>query len=327
MRRRAFMVMGIGSKPEEMSMVKGLQVFFNNEFNEGNVFYPNSYSAIYNTNNLGIPEVPLQGYGIVGVYDPTFKMTYLTFKYAKRDFIGESNESFVNRDFTLGYNHILNAFVAFTDCTPAIWHNHNDLVLTANNPKNTKAYNSDMPPTTFVIGDTVKVDNVEYICVSEVYIPSYPPAATKDPEYAGSIYWLAINKTNQIYLQNFGADLCKFYGKVWTHELSIVVNAKSDMAVSAQNIQFKTIGPNWTDLVATTDDQTASDINIPTTSRNYRWIDKAWFSSLPLPSNGRLTDYYVKLNFSYKNYVTNPTVAKNIQKVSQWLKTFFVSRR
>jgi hypothetical protein len=99
------------------------------------------------------------------------------------------------------------------------------------------------------------------------------------------------------------------------------------MAVSAQNIQFKTIGPNWTDLVATTDDQTASDINIPTTSRNYRWIDKAWFSSLPLPSNGRLTDYYVKLNFSYKNYVTNPTVAKNIQKVSQWLKTFFVSRR
>lgn len=329
MRRRAFMVMGIGSKPEEMSMVKGLQVFFNNEFNEGNIAYPNSYSAIYNTNNLEIPEVPLQGYGIVGVYDPTFKMTYLTFKYAKTDTAAERKYTFVNRDFTLGYNHILNAFVAFTDNCPAIWHNHNDLVLSANNPKSTKSYHTDMPPTTFVLGDTVQVGNVEYICYnpSGVYIPAYPPSATKDPEYPGSIYWLAINKTNEIYLQNFGADLCKFYGKVWTHELSIVVNAKSDMAVSAQNIQFKTIGPNWTDLVATTDDQTASDINIPTTSRNYRWIDKAWFSSLPLPSNGRLTDYYVKLNFSYKNYVTNPTVAKNIQKVSQWLKTFFVSRR
>lgn len=331
MRRRAFMVMGIGSKPEEMSMVKGLQVFFNNEFNEGNVFYPNSFSAIYNTNNLDIPEIPLMGYGIVGVYDPTFKMTYLTFKYAKRDFIGESNESFVNRDFTLGYNHVLNAFVAFTDNCPAIWHNHNDLVVSANNPKNTKAYNADMPSTSYVIGDTVLVGNVEYICVKDVTIASYPGTLTAitgtNPLAPSSNSWLAINKTNEIYLQNFGADLCKFYGKVWTHELSIVVNAKSDMAVSAQNIQFKTIGPNWTDLVATTDDQTASDINIPTTSRNYRWIDKAWFSSLPLPSNGRLTDYYVKLNFSYKNYVTNPTVAKNIQKVSQWLKTFFVSRR
>ena len=60
------MVMGVGSKPEEMSLVKRITVFFNNEFDEGNVFYPNSYSAIYNTNNLSVPEVPLIGYGIVG---------------------------------------------------------------------------------------------------------------------------------------------------------------------------------------------------------------------------------------------------------------------
>lgn len=331
MRRRAFMVMGIGSKPEEMSMVKGLQVFFNNEFNEGNVLFPAVTSTIYNTNNLDIPEIPLMGYGIVGVYDPTFKMTYLTFKYTKTDTVPVKKITFVNRDFTLGYNHVLNAFVAFTDNCPAIWHNHNDLVVSANNPKNTKAYNTDMPSTSFVIGDTVLVGNVEYICVKDVTIASYPGTLTAitgtNPLAPSSNSWLAINKTNEIYLQNFGADLCKFYGKVWTHELSIVVNAKSDMAVSAQNIQFKTIGPNWTDLVATTDDQTASDINIPTTSRNYRFIDKAWFSSLPLPTNGRLTDYYVKLNFSYKNYLTNPTVAKNIQKVSQWLKTMFVSKR
>ena len=184
-----------------------------------------------------------------------------------------------------------------------------------------------MPPTTFDIGDTVLVGSVEYICISSVYIPSYPPAATKDPEYVGSIYWLAINKTNEIYLQNFGAELCKFYGKVWSMDMSIVVNAKTDIAVSAQNIQFKGTGANWTDIVATTDDQTASDVSISSTSRNYRYIDKAWFSSLPLPSNGRLTDYYVKINFSFKNYVTNPTVAKNVQRVLQWLKTTFVNKR
>ena len=334
MRRRAFMVMGIGTKPEEMSMVKGLQVFFNSEFNEGNVAYPNSYSAIYNTNNLEIPEVPLQGYGIVGVYDSTFKMTYLTFKYAKRDLVG-ADESFINRDFTLGYNHILNAFVSFTDNCPAIWHNHNDLVLTANNPKNTKPYNVDMPPTTFDIGDTVLVGSVEYICIASVTIASYPGTTSNggtSPLALGASggvndFWLAINKTNEIYLQNFGADLCKFYGKVWSHDMSIVVNAKTDIAVSAQNIQFKGTGANWTDIVATTDDQTASDVSISSTSRNYRYIDKAWFSSLPLPSNGRLTDYYVKINFSFKNYVTNPTVAKNVQRVLQWLKTTFVNKR
>lgn len=324
MRRRAFMVMGIGTKPEEMSMVKGLQVFFNSEFNEGNI---TSGYKLYNTNNLAVEEVPLMGYGIVGVYDPTFKTTYLTFKYQKSD-SNAGKTSNVNRDFTLGYSHILNAFVSFTDCTPAIWHNHNDLVVCANNPKNTKPYGVNMPSTDFVVGDTVIVGNVEYICIKNVSIPSYPPAATKDPEYVGSIYWLAINQTNQIYLQNFGADLCKFFGKVWNHDMSILVNAKSDIAVTPQNIQFKTIGPNWTDLIATTDTQSASDVNISSSSRNYRFIDKSWFSSVPLDRRkGRLTDYYVKFDFSYKNYLTNPTVAKNVQKVSEWLKTFFVSKR
>ena len=333
MRRRAFMVMGIGSKPEEMSMVKGLQVFFNNEFDEGNVLH----NGLYNTNNLAIPEVPLIGYGIVGVYDPTFKMTYLTFKYIKRDIrdIDLEKISSVNKDFTLGYNHILNAFVTFTDCTPAIWHNHNDLVLTANNPKNTKPYNASMPSTSYVVGDTVKVVNVEYICIASVTIASYPGTLVNggtNPLALGASggvndFWLAINKTNEIYLQNFGANLCKFYGKVWTHSLSVVVNFKTDQAVEAQNIEFKALGANWTDIECSATNQTASDLNISATSRYHRYIDNKWFSSLPLPTNGRLTDYFIKIDFSFKNYVTNPTVPKNVQKISQWLKTLFIKKK
>lgn len=332
MRRRAFMVMGIGSKPEEISMTKGLQVFFNNEFDEGNVFYPNS-NTVYNTNNLSIPEVPLMGYGIVGVYDPTFKMTYLTFKYKRTDFYaGESSDvsSIVNKDFTLGYNHILNAFVSFTDCMPAIWHNHNDLVVSANNGKNTKAYNVDMESTSYVIGDTVTINNTEYICVSPVTILSYPGTTGNtgtQPGIVGSTYWLAINQTNQIYLQNFGAELCKFYGKVWSHELEIIVNTKGDSATSPQNMQVKAIGPNWTDVYCSNDNQTSQDLNISASSRNYRLIDKSWFSNLPLPTNGRLTDYYVKVKFVFKNYVSAPTTAKNIQKVTQWIKTAFIVKK
>ena len=331
MRRRAFMVMGIGSKPEEMSMVKGLQVYFNNEFNEGDLSTGNN---IYNTNNLSIPEEPLMGYGIVGVYDPRFKMTYLTFKYKKYDLISKEDDttSTVNRDFTIGYNHILNAFVSFYDFCPAIWHNHNDLVLSANNPKATVTYDSHTPDfTEYKVGDTVAINGVEYLCIKNVTIVTWPGTLTgtkTNPLASGSQYWVAINKENEIYLQTFGTDLCKFYGKVWDHSMEIVVNFKTDMAVTPQNIQFKSVGPNWTDLIATTEDQTSQDLNISTTNRNYRWIDKSWFSNLPIDRvNGRLTDYYVKLNFVYKNYVTNPTVAKNVQKVSQWLKTFFVNKR
>ena len=327
MRRRAFMVMGIGSKPEEMSMIKGMQVFFNNQFNEGNVGYPGQGGAIYNTNNLDVSEIPLMGYGIVGCYDPIFKMTYLTFKYDEYNLAAGPIETRVSRDFTLGYNHVLNAFVSFFDNCPAIWHNHNDLVLTANNGKFTKPYNIFMPSTDFVIGDTVSENGIEYICIKDVTITSYPGAATKIPSYPSSIYWLAINTQNEIYLQNFGADLCKFYGKLWSHEIEVVVNAKSDVAVSPQNIQFKTVGPNWTDIECSTEDQTSQDQNISATNRNYRWIDKSWFSSLPLPTNGRLTDYYVKIKFTFKNYVTSPTTAKNTQKISQWLKTMFVGKR
>jgi len=328
MRRRAFMVMGIGTKPEEMSMIKGLQVFFNSEFNEGNI---TSGYKIYNTNDLSVEEAPLLGHGIVGTYDPTFKMTYLTFKYENKDnTAGVISE--INRDFTLGYNHILNAFVTFTDCTPAIWHNHNDLVVSANNPKNTKAYNASMASTSFVVGDTVKVANVEYICIKNVTIASYPgtltPTTGTNPLAPSSNSWVAINKTNEIYLQNFGAELCKFFGKVWDFEQEVVVNFKTDMAVTPQNIQVKTIGANATSIYFDTTSQSASDFDISSTNRNYRFIDESWFSSVALDRlKGRLTDYYVKIKFVHKNYVTNPTVAKNTQRVVQWLKTFFVNRR
>ncbi len=332
MRRRAFMVMGIGSKPEEMSMVKGLQVFFNSEFSEGNV---TSGNKIYNTNNLDVKEIPLLGYGIVGAYDPTFKMTYLTFKYERNnDDFGVS--SIVNRDFTLGYNHILNAFVTFTDCLPAIWHNHNDVVVSANNPKNTKPYNASMASTSYVVGDTVRVANTEYICISPVTITSYPGTTTNggtSPLALGASsgandFWLAINKTNEIYLQNFGADLCKFYGKVWDFEQEIVVNFKTDLAVTPQNMQVKAIGPNATSVYFDTENQSSSDLNISTTNRNYRFIDGAWFFSVALDRlRGRLTDYYVRVKFVHKNYVTNPTISKNVQKVTQWLKTMFVNKR
>jgi hypothetical protein len=328
MRRRAFIVMGIGGKPEEVSMIKGLQVFFNNTFNEA---FTDKSKSIYSTNNIDFVEAPLMGYGIVGCYDNRYKMTYITFKYTEI----KDRLIFLNKDFTIGYSHVLNAFVSFFDNCPAIWHSHNDLVLSANNPKNTKAYNIDMPSTSYVIEDTISLDNVEYICISPVTISSYPGTLTAggtNPKAAGvsgslNDFWRPINKTSNIYLNGIQSSICEFYGKIWPHEIDIIVNAKTNNAVTPQNYQFKGMGPNWTDVEAFTDNQTASDLNISATNRNYRWIDKSWFASLPLPTNGRLTDYYVRIKFTFKNYVSDPTVSKNVQKISQWLRTTFVSKR
>jgi hypothetical protein len=337
MRNRALCIMGAGGDIQEISLIKGLQVFFNNEFNEGHINGLSLYS-IYNTNNsLTTDEVPLLGYGIVGVYDPRFKMTYLTFKYRKDTEVDEDDElvTLEAKDFTIGYSHVLDAIIGFYDFTPAIWHNHNDLVLSANNSKNRVYYGTNMPSTNFVIGDTISITgnatsskNGEYVCIKNLTVASYPAAGAFEPTFVGSIYWVKTNDQSQIWLQTFNTQYLKFYGQVYGHELEIIVNPKTDVSFSAQHMQMKGSSANYTDVYTSNDSLTANDLNIRSTSRFYRFIDGAWFFSLPIPSEGgRLTDYYAKVKFVYKGYVTSPVTSKNVNKVVSWIKTFFTPKR
>jgi hypothetical protein len=336
MRNRALCIMSVGGNVQEISLAKGLQAYFNNQFNEGDDTNLTA-SNIYNTNNYSMPEIPLLGYGIVGVYDPRYKMSYLTFKYADDKLIDLEDEiiSITAKDFTIGYSHVLNAIVGFYDFTPGIWHNHNDLVLSANNSKNYVYYGTGMAPTTFNIGDIVKINNTffenelwgEYICIKQVTIDDYLSDLTLEPAYPGSIYWVKINAENEIYLQTFNTDYCKFYGKVYDHEVEVIVNPKADQAFSVLRIQQKSNDNNYTSVYFSTDDQSAQDVNIVNNSKTYRYIDKSYYSSAPLPrTGGRLTDHYVKIKFVLKNYLTNPTIAKNKNKIFQFLKTWFISR-
>jgi hypothetical protein len=334
MRNRALCIMSVAGNVQEISLVKGLQSYFNNQFNEGddNTLTP---SNIYNTNNYSMPEIPLLGYGIVGVYDPRYKMSYVTFKYAYDESLLGKKIRITAKDFTIGYSHVLDAIVGFYDFTPGIWHNHNDLVLSVNNSKNYVYYGANMPETTFNIGDVVKVDNDdfenslwgEYVCIKPVTIYSYLVDASLEPAYPGSVYWVKINSENEIYLQTFNTDYCKFYGKVYDHEVEVIVNPKADQAFSVLRIQQKSNDTNYSSVYFSTDDQSAQDTNIVNNSKTYRYIDKSYYSSAPLPrTGGRLTDHYVKIKFVLKNYLTNPTIAKNKNKIFQFLKTWFISR-
>ena len=123
--------------------------------------------------------------------------------------------------------------------------------------------------------------------------------------------------------QNYGEP-----GFVWLEDLEIIVNPKTDIPITPQNIQLKGNSVNYTDVYYSTDDQTSQDENISATSRNYRFIDKAWWFNVAIPTaNGRLTDYYTKVKMVYKGYVSNPTVSKNANKLVQFIKTFFRDRR
>lgn len=336
MRERALCIMGTGVDIQEISLVKGLQVFFNSEFNNGDVsgLAP---SDIYNTNNSDLPEIPLMGFGIVGVYDPKFKMSYLTFKYRKDLLVDEDDElvSLTARDFTIGYSHVLNVIVGFYDFTPAIWHNHNDLVLSANNAKCRKYFGENMAETDFFVGDTIEFispddvsDNGEYVCIADLTVTEYPPPDIKMPAYPSSNYWARTNTQNEIYLQTFDTQYLKFYGQVYNHELEIIVNPQTDISFSAQHIQVKGNSVNYTQVEASDDVKSGIDRNIRSTSLHYRFIDGSWFSSLPLPTRkGRITDYYAKIKMTYKGYVTDPTTSKNVNKFVSWIKTFFTPKR
>lgn len=335
MRTRSMCIMGSGGGIQEISLTKGLQSFFNNQFNEGDITALTA-SQIYNTNNSDtFKELPLMGYGIVGVYDPRYKMSYLTFKYIK-DAIVDLEDELVTleaKDFTVGYSHVLNVIVGFYDFTPGIYHNHNDLVLSANNYKNYVYYGPGMPPTTFNVGDVVRVNDTvangshgEYVCIKTVTMAGYPTSSVFNPAYPGSLYWTKINNESEIYLQTFNAEYCKFYGKVYDHELEIIVNPRTEGAVSFLNVQMKGSDLNYTSVYCDTDDQSSSDISISSTNRNYRYVNKSWLFSLPLSSKGRLKDHYVKVKYVLKNYVTNPTTAINTNKIVQFIKTWFVTK-
>jgi hypothetical protein len=193
-----------------------------------------------------------------------------------------------------------------------------------------------MPDTNFVVGDYIKVNTAvttdyllegEYVCVKDVNIPAFPPTSGKDPLTPGNVYWVKTSDQAEVYLKSFNTQYLKFYGIVRNFELELIVNPKSDFVMSYQNAQVKGMGPNFTDVYCYTDDQTASDINIPSTSIHYRWIDKAWFFNFPLSSRGRLTDYYLRVKNVFRGYETNPTTSKNINKVVQWFKSFFIVKR
>jgi len=327
---------GIG----EVSFIGGMSSFFNEIFNE--VSYESNIadqSLILNSPTFAdTSDMPLMGVGITGVYDPKFKMTYMTFKFYQQSLSG-IYESIVKKDFTLAYYHPNKCFSHFVGFEPAIAHNHNNFVLMANDPKNkTKYYGPNMNVTLFNVGDTTPVNNVEYLCVQAVVIDSFPPSnPIYAPDYSGSVYWTAVNQTNEIWVLNQPSDLIsnpppdylynKFFGKVLSNEFEVVVNPPTENAIACLNIEQQGNLVNATDVYIESEVGSASDLNISSTSRLYARILDKICSSLPLFIGSRLTGTYLKIKFVKKNYTTNPTILTGAVRILRKLNTFFEQKR
>jgi len=334
MRRKAFVALDFASGVEEISQIKGLKGFFDEVFLE-NSQYDQNYTEYINSPNYDIySDRPLTGFGITGVYDPKFKMTYLTFKFQQRD--TESGPTVVRsiaKDFTIGYYHPTKMFIGFYDWTPGISWNHNQLVLSVNNPKNpTKYYGANMPSTNFVIGDIIGDGTKTYICYAAGTVAAYvsPPSAFIFTEITDTDeLWIHNQPVNDgTYTSDAGDyQYNKFFGYVVDNECTIVINPKTQNPFSVINIEQEGNNVNFTDLYLEAGSQTASETSITATNRWYRVIWDKICSSLPSSSTGRITNSYLQLRWVKKNWTTDRRTLTGSVKVLRYIKSFFVQKR
>lgn len=311
MRRRAWLIMTVGGETQEISMTKGLQSFFNRVFEDQSI----------NRNPIYTTDKPLMGIGIHGVYDPQFKTTFMTFKnYKSLEF------NYINYDFTVGYNHTKNVIVGFFDFNPAIWQSHGRYLLSAKDAEQ----KSIIRLTAYGTGDELSQDGIEYVYTDTLPMITHNPVqAWEQPNFPGSLIWTKIYAQNEVFVHwKESAGICKFYGRVYPFIHEVIVNPNIGDAASIDNLQMKSsIGINYDKIEFFTDNDSAADQNLNLGNRNYRVIDNAWWSSIPLGSKGRLTDYYLRIRMTLNNYTTNPTVARNVQKVVTFINSIFRTRR
>lgn len=333
MRRKAFIALDFASGVEEISQIKGLKGFFDEAFLE-NSQYDQNYTEYINSPNYDIySDRPLTGFGITGVYDPKFKMTYLTFKFQQRDTESGPVVRSIAKDFTIGYYHPTKMFIGFYDWTPGISWNHNQLVLSVNNPKNpTKYYGANMPSTNFVIGDIIGDGTKTYICYAAGTVAAHvsPPSAFIFTEITDTDeLWIHNQPVNDgTYTSDAGDyQYNKFFGYVVDNECTIVINPKTQNPFSVINIEQEGNNVNFTDLYLEAGSQTASETSITSTNRWYRVIWDKICSSLPSSSTGRITNSYLQLRWVKKNWTTDRRTLTGSVKVLRYIKSFFVQKR
>ena len=342
MHRKAFVTISKGQGVLEVSQALGMQGFFNEAFLEalGAGIALNATDLLNSPTFDDTSDRPLMGIGITGVYDPKLKMTYMCFKFKARQDVSGTTK-YQSKDFTIGYlnTNTANMFIGFFDWTFCIAHNHNQLVFSTNNPKNTtQLLGASIANASFVAGETLQAQdslgnttNEEYICIAPVTLNT----AAKYPLGASSAtYWFKVNATNELYVSNNplidnsnpAGDYVynKFFGKVVNNQVDFIVNPNAGESIFIQAMEQHGNDVNVTDVYIDAEGATAQDTTIPASSNYYRYVYDKWKSNMPLTSLGaRIINRYLRIKLYKKNWDNSPILVSRSVKTLRLVKSIF----
>lgn len=304
LRRFSVVRMSFNGQVMDMSLIKGIQTYMQNAF----------VSAEPDASNILNIDQPILGQGIIGVYDPIKKTVYHTFKFSSLE--GARKDLKRNRDFTIGISRQVDKFVGFFSFAPVIYIEHNSKVYAAK-----KTRQGILGSIDYSVYDEVMEDGDTYVCVLAYTSAATPVAASTD-----TTHWVKTSQQNQIHRMFIG-DICKFFGIVYPHYITMVVNPAIGEAKSYD--RGETYGNNvqYTDVYCASDTQLSQDTSISSTSRNYKFYDDKWHFTYPLDGRERITGAYMTVKLQVKNYLTDITTSLNLQKRLVYLKTLFRVRK
>jgi len=318
----------------EVSLPLGISSYLNEAFNEIYGSGIASGTPVLNSPTYdSISDRPLKGVGIIGAYDPKFKTAYLIFKF--KNYKMDGSLKAISKDFTIAYYYPKKMFVGFFDWFPSITVTHNQLLVSANNPKNTSQYlptSGSINGYTFTVGETVSYLGAEHVCIKDVMVDS--GSANTIPGYTGGgvRFWQEINSPNQLWVHNQPKSLSDsvvpdyqyniFFGKVVDNETTFIVNPQTRYPFNVQCIEQDSNGVYDTNVTTECADKTASDLNIRSTDKNYRYINGKLCHNLPNSDEGRIVGDYLQITLFKKNWTTPTVMTGNVKTLKSVLSKF-----
>lgn len=128
---------------------------------------------------------------------------------------------------------------------------------------------------------------------------------------ADTVNWAVVRSVNQLYAHNRG-DICKFYGMVYTSEISMVITGqyKSKVIFSHYQADIGNSNIKFDELQIETNDQSGLDTDIPT-SKDHDIIDTYLEGNYPFDEDGeRITGAWAILTLR-KNHTVNLITSDN----------------
>ena len=300
MNRRAFVRMTHSGGITDFGMIKGLAREFDTLFD---TVESESSPTILDSDD------PFNGAGIASGYDVRKKIGFMTFKFSETE-----GGNLITKDVTIALSANLDKFTGYWSHTPAIYMNFGGHLLSAKETRE-EIYGSKA----YVVGDTVSEGDSIFVCILSFTSTAIPQVPSTD-----ATHWLSVHDIDEIAV-HWRGDICKFYGVVYEHYITMICNGFPDITKVFDNFENYGNDLQYTDVECETSNHSAADNDIVASNKDYGFEDESWWSSVPLITGGRrLRDKYMRVKLRVQNYAgVDVDISLNAVKRLVYLKTIF----